>query len=137
MAKNNKIGLYLIGMALVAAGCFLPLTASGWGFNGSNIVDYIKDDSGDSLVTAIMILGGAIAGIVFSFVAVKYAKLVSLIVSVAGGIYVTLNIFNMNPMAKKFAHGVLKFTQVHPSWGFYLIIAGWVIAIIGYFINKD
>lgn len=139
MAKSKSLSLYLIGMILVVVGCFLPLTASGWGFNGSNVIDYIKNGSGDSLVTAIMVLGGAAAGIVFSFVALKGipAKLISLIISVAGGIYMILTILNLNPVAKKIGKAAWNLGKMHPSWGLALIVLGWVVAVVGYLQNKD
>ncbi len=140
MSKKSPLSLYLIGLVLVVVGCFLPLKASGWGFSGTNIIDVITaDGSSDLKIAGILALAGAVAGIVFSFVALKGipAKLISLIVSVAGGIYLVISFLNINPWAKKLIRGLNSMFDMHPSYGFYLIIAGWVLALVGYFMNKD
>ena len=71
---------------------------------------------------------------VFSFVKIKGfpAKLISLIVSVAGGVYMVLSYLNLNPFAKKLGKLFSNIVGTQPSIGLFLIIAGWVIAIIGY-----
>lgn len=135
MAKKNSIGIYLIGMAVIILGAFLPLTASKtFGFNGSNVITAITDGTGDLKVASILALAGAIAGIIFSFSKIKGfpAKLVSLIVSIAGGIYMVLSYLNLNPIAKGLGKAFSKIAGTQPSIGLFLIIAGWVIAIIGY-----
>ncbi|MCR4823387.1 MAG: hypothetical protein K5873_11020 [Treponema sp.] len=141
MAKKSvKISLYLIGLALVVIGCFLPLTASKFFGGGASAFDAIVDGSGDLKIGSILALGGAIAGIVFSFVSLGTklpVKLISLIVSIVGGIYVLLNYLNLAPWAKglvKFAH---KAAGNSIGIGLIVIIIGWVIALVGYFQNKD
>jgi len=138
--KSANLSLYLIGMALVVIGCFLPLTASKFFGGGTSAFDAIVDGSGDLKIGSILALGGAIAGVVFCFVSLGSklpVKLISLIVSIVGGIYVLLNYLNLAPWAKglvKFAH---KATGSSIGIGLIVIVIGWVIALVGYFKNKD
>lgn len=140
MAKKNAINLYLIGMIVIIVGAFFPLTSSStFGFNGSNVIDAITDGSGDLKIAAILALVGAVCGIIFSFVSVKGVplKLISLIVSVAGGIYMVLSYLNLNPVAKNVSNFLNKAMGTKPAIGLFLIIIGWVIAIVGYVKNKE
>lgn len=139
MAKKSNLSLYLIGMVLVVIGCFLPLAGNSFG-NGSSAFQAITDGSGDLKIGSIFALGGAIAGIVFCFVSLKAklpVKLISLIVSIAGGVYVLLSYLNLAPWAKglaKFAH---KAVGTHIGIGLIVIIIGWVIAILGWLKTRD
>ena len=140
MAKKSNLPLYLIGMALVVIGCFLPLTASKFFGGGSSAFHAITDGSGDLKVGAILALGGAIAGIVFCFVSLKAkfpVKLISLIVSVAGGIYILLNYLNLAPWARKAVSLLNKGTGTHIGIGLIVIIIGWVIACVGWLQTRD
>ena len=100
----------------------------------------ITDGSGDLKVGAILALGGAIAGIVFCFVSLKAklpVKLISLIVSVAGGIYILLNYLNLAPWARKAVSLLNKGTGTHIGIGLIVIIIGWVIACVGWLQTRD
>lgn len=138
--KKSVIGLFLIGMVLVVVGCFLPLTsASNFGLNGKSAFDAITaNGSGVLKVGSILALAGAVAGIVFSFVSVKGApvKLISLIVSMVGGAYVIINYLNVGGIAKhaiKFANSI---AGTKPSIGLFVIIAGWILGIVGLLKSK-
>lgn len=139
MAKKSNLPLYLIGMALVVVGCFLPLVGTSLG-SGTSAFKAITNGSGDLKLGSILALGGAIAGIVFCFVSLRAklpVKLISLIVSIAGGAYVLLTYLNLAPWAKglaKFAH---KVTGSHPGIGLIIILAGWVIAVLGWLKSRD
>ncbi len=138
--KSGGISLYLIGMIVVVVGCFLPLVAhTTFGFDGGNAFGAITDGSGDLKVAAILAFAGAVAGIIFSFVSLKGipAKLIALIVSVAGGIYMVISMLNLNPVAKKAAKLIGNVFGSKPGLGLILIIIGWIIAIVGYVQNKD
>ena len=137
MAKksNSVLGyLFVCGLALVVIGCFFPLsTTKLFGLNGSTAFSIITGDSNGILkVGSLLTFCGAVAGIVLSFVTVKNAgllKLISLIVSIAGGLYV---FFNMSGAGKQIAKATLNFGP-----GFYVILVGWVIALVGWVLNRD
>ena len=137
--KSSPISLYLIGLVLVAVGCFLPLTGTSFG-SGRSAFDAITNGSGDIKVGSILALAGAVAGIIFSFVSLKAklpVKLLSLIVSIAGGVYVVLSYLNLAPWAKsltKFAHQTVG---THIAIGLIVILAGWVIALVGWLQTRD
>jgi len=140
MAKKSNLPLYLIGMVLVVIGCFLPLTASKFFGGGTSAFNAITDGSGDLKVGSILALGGAIAGIVFCFVSVGTklpVKLISLIVSVVGGVYVLLSYMNLAPWAKGITKAALKLTGTKPGIGLILIIIGWVVALVGWMQSRD
>ena len=139
MAKKSTLPLYLIGMALVVIGCFLPLTGTSFG-SGSSAFKAITDGSGDLKVGSILALGGAIAGIVFCFVSLKAkfpVKLISLIVSIVGGVYVLINYMNLAPWAKKAVSLFNKGTGTHIGIGLIVILIGWVIAVLGWLQSRD
>ena len=133
--KSGLLGyLYLAGMVLVVIGCFLPLSSHfGGNLKGATAVSHIGD-GGIMSISAILALVGAAAGIALCFVPVKNAKLlklVSVIVSVAGGIYV---VANTNSTAFKIA---AKVTSAHIGLGMAVIIIGWVLALVGWVLHKD
>ncbi len=138
--KSGTLSLYLIGLALVVIGCFLPLTASKFFGGGTSAFNAIVDGSGDLKIGSILALGGAIAGIVFCFVSLGTklpVKLISLIVSIVGGIYVLLNYLNLAPWAKGLVKMAHKAAGNHIGIGLIVIIIGWVIALLGWLKNKD
>lgn len=138
--KVSIIGyLYLIGMALVVIGCFLPLsTHFGGNANGSSAFNIIlKDGKAVAKIGAILAFVGAVAGVIFCFLKVKKVglyKLISLIVSIAGGLYI---FFNTSDFAKSMAKGIGKMTKSAPGIGLILILAGWIIALVGWIKNRD
>ncbi|MCR5188691.1 MAG: hypothetical protein K6C97_07120 [Treponema sp.] len=130
--------LYCIGLLLVVVGCFLPLSTSfGGNFNNNSAFSYITSKGkGIVKIGSILTILGAVAGIVFSFVAIKKAgliKLVALIVSIAGGLYV---FFSTSDAAKSALKTVGKITKSAPGIGLILIIAGWVVALVGWIMNR-
>ena len=138
--KSGTLSLYLIGLALVVIGCFLPLTASKFFGGGSSAFNAIVDGSGDLKIGSILALGGAIAGIVFCFVSLKVklpVKLIALIVSIIGGLYVLLNYLNLAPWAKGLVKMAHKAVGNHIGIGLIVIILGWVIALVGWSQSRD
>ena len=81
-------------------------------------------------VAALLVFIGAVAGIVFEFVPVggvsNLLKLIALVISIAGGLYC---FFNTSDVGLKLAAKVL-------SVGFYAIIAGWIVALVGWLLGK-
>ena len=138
--KSGSLSLYLIGLVLVVIGCFLPLTASKFFGGGSSAFHAITDGSGDLKIGSILALGGAIAGIVFCFVSLKAklpVKLISLVVSIVGGVYVWICYMNGGALAKGLFKASLKITGSKPGIGLIVILADWVIAILGWLKTRD
>lgn len=132
--KSSKISLiYLIGMALSLIGFCVPMFKGkllGTTWNGFKFINF--DNFGFVTVGALLILIGIILGVVFSLVSVKdVLKLVALIVSIVGGIVLVIG-FNQDSIYQAIAKGFLKCAYV----GFYLLIAGWIVSIIGYVLKK-
>lgn len=137
--KSSQIGLYLIGMIVVLIGCFLPLTASKFFGGGASAFEAITSSgSGAVKVGAILAFLGAISGIIFSFVSLKGVpiKLISLIVSIVGGIWVLVKYLNIGGAGKQLLKLGAKATGSHIGIGLIVIIIGWVIAILGYVKNR-
>lgn len=133
--KSSSVSLFLIGMIVVAVGCFLPLTASKFFGGGASAFDAITSSGNGAVkVGAILALAGAVAGIIFSFVSLKGVpiRLISLIVSIAGGLYVLIKYLNIGGAGKSIVKGLAKATGTNPGIGLIVIIIGWIIAIIGY-----
>ncbi|MCR4630607.1 MAG: hypothetical protein K5786_03150 [Treponema sp.] len=137
--------LYICGMLLVVIGCFLPLsTVFGGHANGKSAFDYIgSDGKGVMKIGAILAFAGAVVGFCLSFLKelsilkikqIGLIKLISLILSIAGGVYV---FFNTSDAAKSLAKGIGKITKQAPGIGLILILAGWVIALVGWILKRD
>lgn len=132
--KSSKISLiYLIGMALSLIGFCVPMFKGkliGKTWNGFKFINF--DNFGFVTVGALLILIGIILGIVFSLISVKdVLKLVALIVSIVGGIVLVIG-FNQDKLYQAIAKGFLKCAYV----GFYLLIVGWIVSIVGYVLKK-
>jgi len=137
--KGNKLSLlYLIGMALVVVGFCCPMfqiSFFGLGNASSNGFDFINfDNFGFTTIGAILIFAGAILGLLFCFLKSKNTnllKLVGLIATIAGGVVLFIG-YNDNMLAK----GIGKFFIDIATYGFYMIIAGWIVALVGWITKK-
>lgn len=135
MAKKKKsMGLlYFIGMILVVVGFFLPMFKAGpIEPNGLDFLDF--DNFGFVTIGGLLIIVGAALGAALNFLSVKNKKtlqLVALIVSIAGGVVLFIG-FNDNTIYRAIAKGFLK----HAYIGFYVVLAGWVAALVGYITGK-
>ena len=134
--KSKKISLlYLIGMALVVIGFCVPMF-KGKLFGGtSNGFDFINfDNFGFVTIGALLIFVGAVVGLVFSFNIISKSdlvKLIALIVSIVGGVVLVIG-FNQDRLYQTIAKGFLKTAYV----GFYMIIVGWIVSLLGYIMKK-
>ena len=135
MAKKNSsvLGyLFVIGCAITAIGFVLPIfSANILGLAKASVNGFNLVGKGDSAmkVAALLVFIGAVAGIALEFIPVslpKIVKLIALIISVAGGLYC---FFNTSDLGLKIAGKVLA-----PC--FYLIIAGWVVALVGWLLDN-
>lgn len=135
MGKKN-VGivqhLYLAGMAICAIGFLCPLfKALGQTANGFSL---ISKDSSVISTGILLIFIGAVAGAVLCFVKVKnvkFFKLIALAASILGGIILVVQM-NNNALSRLVGKEFLK----HATFGFYMIIAGWIIAIAGFIKTK-
>lgn len=124
--------LYLIGMAVVAIGFCCPMFKGifGTSANGFKFINF--DNSVFVSIGALLIFIGAIAGIIVKFVpSLQKNKLdfLCLLVSIAGGVILLVGFTTNGGIYKAIGKAFLKNAVV----GFYMIIIGWVAAIVGYF----
>jgi len=135
MAKKGSLNLlYLVGMVLTAVGFCCPMfftkfagkikAGSTTGFNFINF-----DQNTVISIAAILIFAGALLGVALCFLNVKKGKLlktIALIVSVVGGVILVLQ-FNDSKVGQFVGKQFLK----HAFVGVYMIVAGWVVSLIG------
>lgn len=131
MAKKSSFNLfYLIGMIAVVVGSFLPIIRISLGILGKidfTIVDAFKDLSNlDSWLALLMFVAAAV-GIILCFVKVSNASMLKTVYLLAS-IVLGLIFFARGNFFKDW----FKIT----GFGFYIILAGWVIGLIGTFVKK-
>ena len=138
MGKKSSLPLiYLIGVALIAVGFCCPLfsgkllnvTANGFKFI------HLDKNFGWSSLAALLIFCGAVAGIVFCFVSAgkqtSLIRLICVIVSIVGGLIFIIK-FSDNGFTKSLG----KFNLKYASFGLYMIVAGWIVGLVGAITNK-
>ena len=138
MGKKSSLPLiYLIGVALIAIGFCCPLfsgkvlkvTANGFKFI------HFDKNFGWSSLAALMIFAGAVLGIVFCFVSAgkstSLLRLIFILVSIAGGLIFFIK-YNDNGVTRALGKFNLKYMAI----GLYMIIAGWIVGLIGAITNK-
>ncbi len=139
MAKKSKSLnlLYLVGMVLVVVGFCLPLFFMKNPINGKivagkttgwNFINFDRDVV-TSLGALFIFIGGA-AGVVFSFLKLNKARLLkflTLLLILVGAILIFVA-FNNSAISQLVGKGALK----HAFVGLYMIVAGWVIGLIGW-----
>ena len=138
MGKKSSLPLiYLIGVALIAIGFCCPLfsgkllkvTANGFKFI------HLDKNFGWSSLAALLIFCGAVLGIVFCFVSAgkstSLLRLICIIVSIAGGVIFFIK-YNDNGVTRALG----KFNLKYMAFGLYMIIAGWIVGLIGAITNK-
>ena len=130
MGKKSSLPLiYLIGVALVAVGFCLPMFKGlGATPSGFRFIDF--DHFGATTIAALLIFCGAVAGVVFCFVSAgkntSLIRLVCIIISIVGGLILIIK-FNDNWLTKTIGKGFIK----HAYIGFYMVLVGWVVGLIG------
>lgn len=134
MSKKTSLSLvYLIGMALVVIGFICPIfkgTFSSW--NGFDFINFKNDKINFVTLGAFLIIAGAVAGIVFSLIKnEKTLKAIALIASVVGLVVLYLGCSD----SKIYSIIAKQFIKI-ATYGFYLIIAGWVVAAAGLLTDK-
>ena len=134
MAKKGSLPLiYLIGMALVVIGFICPMFDLFIGtLNGLDFINF--KEFGITTIGALLIIAGAVLGLVFCFVGGKNSgmlKLVGLLVSIAGGVVLIIGYSD-----NMFSRGIGKFFIDVATYGFYMILAGWIVGVVGYVMKK-
>lgn len=134
MAKKGSLPLiYLIGMALVVIGFICPMFDLFIGtLNGFDFINF--KEFGVTTIGALLIIAGAVLGLVFCFVGGKNSgmlKLVGLLVSIAGGVVLIIGYSD-----NMFSRGIGKFFIDVATYGFYMILAGWIVGVVGYVMKK-
>ena len=128
MGKSAKLPLiYLIGMALVVIGFCCPMFSGFLGSaNGFKFINF--DNSGFVTIGALLIIAGAIAGVVACFVPqLKGLKLIFALVVLAGAIVLVIGFTTNGGIYKAIGKNILK----HATVGFYLVVVGIVVGVIG------
>lgn len=122
--------LYLLGMVLVAVGFCCPMFA-GKLLGSSNGFKYINFDNSTFVsIGAILIFAGAVAGVLACFVPqIKGLKFIFLLCSIVGGVILIVGFTTNGGIYKAIGKQFLK----HATFGFYMILAGWIAAILGFF----
>ncbi len=141
MSKKNKGALgiaYLLGMIIAFVGFCCPMFKGflGSGANGFKFINF--DNFGFVTLGALALFAGAVAGVVFAILAMCKVKipaktlgLIALLVMLAGAIILVIG-FTTDDIYKLIGKGFLK----HATYGFYLVIGGWIVGLVGWFIGK-
>ena len=135
MGKKSSLPLiYLIGMALVAIGFFCPMFKGLFG-SSANGFDFIRNakEGGFVAIGSILIIVGAICGIVACFVPqLKGLKLIFALCVLAGAIILIIGFLTNGGIYKAIGKQLLK----RAMFGFYMVVAGIVIGVVGAVTNK-
>ena len=130
MGKKSSLPLiYLIGMALVTIGFFCPMFKGLFG-SSANGFDFIKNakEGGFVAIGSILIIAGAIAGLVACFVPqLNGLKLIFALCVLAGAIVLIIGFLTSGGVYKAIGKQLLKRATV----GFYLVVVGIVAAVVG------
>ena len=119
--------LYLIGMALVVIGFCCPMFSGFLGSaNGFKFINF--DNSGFVTIGALLIIVGAIAGVVACFVPqLSGLKLIFALCVLAGAIVLVIGFTTNGGIYKAIGKNILK----HATVGFYLVVVGIVVGVVG------
>ena len=130
MGKKSSLPLiYLIGMALVAIGFFCPMFKGLFGSsaNGFYFISNAKE-GGFVAIGSILIIAGAIAGIVACFVPqLKGLKLIFALCVLAGAIILIIGFMASGGIYKAIGKQLLK----RAMFGFYMVVVGIVLGVCG------
>ena len=133
MGKKVSLPLiYLIGMALVVIGFCCPMFSGFLGSaNGFKFINF--DNSGFVTIGALLIIAGAIAGLVACFVPqLKGLKLIFALCVLAGAIVLVIGFTTNGGIYKAIGKNIIK----HATVGFYLVVVGIVAGVAGAVMNK-
>ena len=134
MAKKGfNFSIYLVGMAVTLIGFCMPMFSGFLGKSGNGFSFINFDNSGFVTIGALLIVAGAIAGIVFALLGMgDQLEWLALGLSVAGGIVLIVGFTTNGGIYKAIGKNMIK----HATVGFWMIVAGWVLAAVGKFLKK-
>lgn len=134
MAKKGiNLSIYLIGMAVTLIGFCLPMFSGALGSSGNGFSFINFDRSGFVTIGALLIAVGAIAGVVIALLGMgDQLEWLALGVSIAGGIILVLGFTTNGGIYKAIGKNMLK----HATVGFWMVVAGWIVAVIGKVLKK-
>lgn len=142
MAKKKSASLsiiYLIGMAIAFVGFCCPMFKGFLGStaNGFKFINF--DNAGFVSIGALALLAGSAAGVVFAILSLCKVKipaktlgLIALLVVLAGAIILFIGFTTNGGIYKAIGKGFLKYA----TYGFYMLIGGWVMSLVGWLIGK-
>lgn len=138
--KSSSVNyLYLIGMALAVVGFFLPMFKGLFG-STANGFSFIKniDDGGFAAIGALIMFIGAVAGLVWAVLPLIGIKLPAAdlvktlaVLALVVGIIVLIVGFTQSKLYSTIAKHLLK----NAMYGFYVLCAGIVLAVVGKFVK--
>ena len=140
MAKKKSSALpliYCVGMLATVVGFILPIFRKAIEvFDKTQVIfsmngfDLFGDGDSTMKIMVLLVFIGAAVGVLLSLLQnvsqARILRLVALVISIVGGVYCFLNV---GDFVKEMAVKVLFI-------GFYMIVAGWVVALIGWIMNK-
>ena len=130
MGKKSSLPIiYLLGMALVTIGFFCPMFNGLFG-SSANGFDFIKNakEGGFVAIGSILIIAGAIAGLVACFVPqLKGLKLIFALCVLAGAIILIIGFLTSGGIYKAIGKQLLK----RAMFGFYMVVVGIVLGVAG------
>ena len=134
MAKKGfNFSIYLVGMAVTLIGFCMPMFSGVFGKSGNGFKFINFDNSGFVTIGALLIVAGAIAGIVFALLGMgDLLEWLALGISVAGGIVLVVGFTTNGGIYKAIGKNMIK----HATVGFWMIVAGWVLAAVGKVLKK-
>ena len=131
MGKKSSLPIiYLIGTLAVVVGCFCPIITISLGFLGKidfTIIDAFKELKDVDSWLALLMFVSAIIGFIICFVGKKNVSLIKLIAIVAS---IVLGLIFLS------RGGFFKHWFKICGFGFYVIVAGWVLGLVGAITNK-
>lgn len=139
--SGGSLGIvYLIGMAVAFIGFCCPMFTGAFksSSNGFKFINF--DNSGFVTIGALVLLIGLVCGTVLGLcsllkVKIPSAKLlgcVAILVAAVGAAILIIGFTTNGGIYKVIGKQFLK----HATYGFYMVVGGWVVSAVGYFLGK-
>lgn len=136
--KGNSVSLlYTVGMALAVIGFCCPMFKVLKAFNGFKFINF--DNGGFTTIGALILFVGAVVGLAWAVLPMIGIKLpaVNLVKTIAAlALVVGVVILIVGFTQDKFYSVVAKQLLKRAMYGFYIMVVGIVLALVGKFLNK-